>query len=70
VRGTNWLIADYTDHTLVTVRKGIVAVQNLTTKKTKLITAGHSIIVNPKARGTSGKKPKVKKPKKKVTKKK
>jgi hypothetical protein len=48
VRGTFWLIADYSDHTLVTVRRGLVAVKNLTTKKTKLVPAGHSIIVRPK----------------------
>ena len=62
VRGTIWLIADYDDHTLVTVRRGIVAVQDLTTKKTKLVTAGHSIIVKPKA--TKPKPSKPKKPKK------
>ena len=53
VRGTEWLVADYADHTLVTVRKGVVAVQNLVTKKTKLVTAGHSIIVNAKAKTPS-----------------
>ena len=48
VRGTIWLIADYTDHTLVTVRRGLVAVQDLVRHKTKLVSAGHSIIVNAK----------------------
>jgi hypothetical protein len=48
VRGTNWLVADYPDHTLVTVRKGLVAVQNFVTKKTVLVPAGHSVIVKGK----------------------
>jgi hypothetical protein len=45
VRGTIWLIADYKDHTLVTVRRGLVAVQNFVTKKTVLVPAGKSVIV-------------------------
>jgi hypothetical protein len=45
VRGTIWLVADYSDHTLVTVKRGLVAVQNLATKKTTLVPAGHSVIV-------------------------
>jgi hypothetical protein len=46
VRGTNWLVADYADHTLVTVKRGLVAVQNFATKKLTLVPAGHSVIVN------------------------
>jgi len=46
VRGTQWLIADYADHTLVTVKRGLVAVQNFATKKTTLVPAGKSIIVS------------------------
>ena len=68
MRGTTWLVADYTDHTLVTVRRGIVAVQNLVTKKTKLVTAGHSIIVNAKSKTTkTTKKPRPAKKKAKKT---
>ena len=52
VRGTNWLIADYADHTLVTVRRGLVAVQNFVTKKTVLVPAGHSVIVSQKTKTT------------------
>ena len=48
VRGTIWLIADYSDHTVVTVKRGLVAVQNFVTKKTVLVPAGHSVIVNSK----------------------
>jgi hypothetical protein len=48
VRGTIWLVADYTDHSLVTVKRGLVAVQDLVTNKTTLVPAGHSIIVNAK----------------------
>jgi hypothetical protein len=48
VRGTIWLIADYSDHTLVTVKRGLVAVRDLVTGKTKLVPAGNSIIVNQK----------------------
>jgi hypothetical protein len=67
VRGTQWLIADYVDHTLVTVRRGVVAVRDLVKNKTKLVTAGHSIIVNAKPKTT---KPKTaKKPKKSAKKK-
>jgi hypothetical protein len=61
VRGTIWLIADYADHTLVTVKRGLVAVQDLTTKKTKLVPAGHSIIVKPKATKPKASKTKTKK---------
>jgi hypothetical protein len=52
VRGTNWLIADYPDHTLVTVKRGLVAVRNLVTKQTKLVSEGHSIIVRGKPKTT------------------
>jgi hypothetical protein len=48
VRGTIWLVADYADHTLVTVKRGLVAVKDLTTNKTKLVPAGHSVIVRQK----------------------
>jgi hypothetical protein len=63
VRGTQWLIADYADHTLVTVKRGLVAVQNLVTKKTTLVPAGKSIIVNkaPPKKPNKPAKPKTKK---------
>src|SRR5262249_22745575 len=64
VRGTIWLIADYDDHTLVTVKRGLVAVQNLTTKKTTLVPAGKSIIVTKtQPRKHKPSKPKTAKPK-------
>jgi hypothetical protein len=57
VRGTIWLIADYSDHTLVTVKRGLVSVQDFVKKKTVLVPAGHSVIVNAKTTGkkTAGK---------------
>jgi len=48
VLGTIWLVADYSDHTLVTVKRGIVSVQDFVNKKTVLVKAGHSVIVNAK----------------------
>jgi hypothetical protein len=45
VRGTVWLVADYGDHTLITVKKGIVSVRDFVNKTTKLVPAGHSVIV-------------------------
>jgi HYR domain len=52
VKGTIWLIADYSDHTLVTVRRGLVSVKDFVTNKTKLVPAGHSIIVHAKTKKT------------------
>jgi len=52
VRGTIWLVADYSDHTLVTVRRGLVSVKDFVTGKTKLVPAGHSIIVRQKTKKT------------------
>jgi hypothetical protein len=69
VRGTIWLVADYTDHSLVTVKRGLVAVQNLVTKKTTLVPAGHSIIVNAKPPKKPAKKHTTTKPKKPAKKK-
>ena len=48
VRGTNWLVADYADHTQVTVKKGLVAVKNFATGKTVLVPAGHTVVINAK----------------------
>ena len=42
VVGTFWLVADYCDGTLVTVRDGRVIVRDLVKKKTVVVTAGHS----------------------------
>ncbi len=50
VRGTIWLVADYSDHTLVTVKRGLVAVQDFVTNKTVLVKAGHSVIVRSKTK--------------------
>ncbi len=44
VRGTNFHVADRCDGTLVHVRRGIVAVLDLATKKTKTITVGESFL--------------------------
>jgi hypothetical protein len=55
VLGTIWLVADYTDHTLVTVNRGIVSVQDLVNKKTIIVKAGHSVIVNAKPKTTKHK---------------
>jgi hypothetical protein len=52
VRGTIWLVADYSDHTLVTVKRGLVSVKDLVTGKAKLVPAGHSIIVRQKTKKT------------------
>jgi hypothetical protein len=66
VRGTIWLIADYPDHTLVTVKRGVVAVVNFVTHRTTLVTAGHSIIVYAKPKPAKPKPAtRPKKPKKK-----
>jgi hypothetical protein len=48
VRGTNWLVADYSDHTQVTVKKGLVAVKNFATGKTVLVQAGHTVVITAK----------------------
>ena len=48
VRGTIWLVADRCDGTFVKVRRGIVTVQNFTTKKTVLIPAPKSYLAKPK----------------------
>jgi hypothetical protein len=42
VRGTIWETADFKDGTLVLVKRGIVAVQDLVKHKTVLVKAGHS----------------------------
>jgi HYR domain len=63
VRGTEWLVADYCNGTLVSVRKGLVSVRDTVQKKTKLVPAGHSYFAPSTA---PPKKPKAKpKPKKK-----
>jgi len=66
VLGTNWLVADYTDHTLITVKRGIVSVHDFVNKKTIVVRAGHSVIVNAKPKTTKHSQKKTpKKPKKK-----
>jgi hypothetical protein len=42
VNGTNWRVTDFCDGSGVTVRRGTVAVDDFTTGKTVLVTAGHS----------------------------
>ena len=44
VRGTNWLVQDRCDGTLVKVVQGVVAVRDFTLGKTVLVTAGHSYL--------------------------
>jgi hypothetical protein len=51
VRGTEWLTADYCDGTLVSVRKGSVAVRDKARRKTVLVTAAKSYFV--RARSSS-----------------
>ena len=41
VRGTNWLVQDRCDGTLVKVVQGVVAVRDFALGKTVLVTAGH-----------------------------
>ena len=45
VRGTIWTVADRCDGTLTRVRRGVVVVQNLRTKRTKVVRAGESHLV-------------------------
>jgi hypothetical protein len=45
VRGTIWTTEDFCDGTLVQVTRGIVSVEDLSTHKTVMITAGHSFFV-------------------------
>jgi len=42
IRGTFWLVADYCDGTLITVREGTVVVRDLVTKKLIVLKGGHS----------------------------
>jgi hypothetical protein len=42
IRGTFWLVADYCNGTLVTVREGRVIVRDLVTGKTIIVNGGHS----------------------------
>jgi hypothetical protein len=52
VRGTFWLTEDRCDGTLVTVKRGVVSVQDFKRKKTVSVKAGHSYL----ARATAGRK--------------
>jgi hypothetical protein len=49
VRGTEYLVADYCDGTLVNVRRGLVAVRDFVQNKTKMVAAGHSYFAPSKA---------------------
>ena len=42
VRGTEWLTEDFCDGTLVHVRRGVVVVEDLATRATVTVRAGHS----------------------------
>jgi hypothetical protein len=42
VRGTVWLTEDFCDGTLVQVKRGVVSVNDLVTRRTIQVTAGHS----------------------------
>jgi hypothetical protein len=44
VLGTIWLVADYSDHTLVTVKRGLVSVQDFVKHKIVKVPAGKSYI--------------------------
>jgi hypothetical protein len=56
VRGTEWLVADYCNGTLVSIRKGLVSVRDLVQQKTKLVRAGHSYFAPSKPPATTPKK--------------
>jgi CSLREA domain-containing protein/uncharacterized repeat protein (TIGR01451 family) len=45
VRGTIWLTQDRCDGTLVRVRRGLVSVRDLKRKRSKLVPAGHKVLV-------------------------
>jgi hypothetical protein len=63
VVGTWFLTEDHKDGTLIKVKKGVVRVRDFVNKKTKRVTAGHSVFVSKKK--IVKKKPIKKKPKKK-----
>jgi hypothetical protein len=66
VIGTWFLTEDYKDGTLIKVKKGVVNVRDFVNKKTKRVTAGHSVFVSKKKivkTKTVKKKPKPKKKK-------
>jgi ferric-dicitrate binding protein FerR (iron transport regulator) len=44
VRGTQWLVSDYCDHTVVTVKTGSVIVHNAVTGKNVIVKAGRSYV--------------------------
>jgi hypothetical protein len=50
VRGTIWLTEDRCDGTLTRVKRGVVAVQDFGTRKTKLVRAGKSYLARAKRR--------------------
>ena len=45
VRGTIWTVSDRCDGTLTKVTRGVVVVENLRTKRTKVVRAGQSLLV-------------------------
>ena len=47
VRGTNWLIAERCDGTFTQVKKGKVAVYDITRRQTIILTAGQSYLAKP-----------------------
>jgi len=49
VRGTVWTVSDRCDGTLTRVSRGVVAVRNLRTKRTRLVRAGESVLVRHRA---------------------
>ncbi|HEV2813894.1 MAG TPA: hypothetical protein VGW10_11640 [Solirubrobacteraceae bacterium] len=49
VRGTIWTVADRCDGTLTRVARGVVVVENLRTKRTKVVRAGESYFVRRRA---------------------
>ena len=50
VRGTVWTVEDRCDGTVTRVTRGVVAVKNLRTGRTKLVRAGQSLLVRRRAR--------------------
>ncbi|MFL5893937.1 MAG: hypothetical protein ACJ76Z_02340 [Thermoleophilaceae bacterium] len=46
VRGTQWLTEDRCEGTLVKVRRGVVAVNDIANGRTVLVTAGHQVLIS------------------------
>jgi hypothetical protein len=54
VRGTIWVTAERCDGTYTYVQSGVVAVYDITRRRTIILTAGHSYLARPPRRGGGG----------------